>query len=97
MLWNVLMHGFMGYFGTGWFGFTVNGILLALGIAICTQGVDQFRLRKDYLKKLEDEKVPLDPAELKNFLLKSFAQNTLLCTVITVFIAEFSKAKNIGI
>ena len=89
------MHGFMGYFGTGWFGFSLNGLLMALGIAVCTQGVDQFRLKKDYLKKFETE--PVEPAELKSFLLKSFLQNTLICTAITIFIAELSKAKNIGL
>ena len=95
MYWNYFMHGFIGYFGTGWFTFSPKGIIYTLLIAIATQGVDVFRVRKEYLKKNENN--PKAAAELNRVLAQTFMKNTAICSAITIFVSEFARSNNWGI
>jgi hypothetical protein len=49
------MHAIMGYFGTGIFTWTTQGILIAVIVALCTQGVNLLQLKRDLLRKAEEE------------------------------------------
>ena len=55
MIWSIFMHAIMGYFGTTIFTWTTKGILFAVIVAICTQGVNLFQLKRDLLRKAEEE------------------------------------------
>lgn len=55
MIWGIFMHAFMGYFGTSVFTWTTQGILIAVGVAMATQGVNLFQLKRDLLRKAGEE------------------------------------------
>ncbi len=55
MIWGIFMHAFMGYFGTSVFTWTTQGILIAVAVAMATQGVNLFQLKKDLIRKAGEE------------------------------------------
>ncbi|MEE9542785.1 MAG: hypothetical protein V3V95_03245 [Thermodesulfobacteriota bacterium] len=55
MIWSIFMHAIMGYFGTSVFTWTTQGILIAVAVAIATQGVNLLQLKRDLLRKAEEE------------------------------------------
>lgn len=55
MIWGIFMHALMGYFGTSVFTWTTQGILIAVAIAIATQGVNLLQLKRDLLRKAGEE------------------------------------------
>lgn len=55
MIWSIFMHAIMGYFGTSVFTWTTQGILIAVAVAIATQGVNLFQLKRDLLRKATEE------------------------------------------
>lgn len=94
MIFSLIMHALIGYFGTGIFIFTPTGIALAVGIAIATQGVDVIRVKKLYIMKTKGK---YEKEVLKQHLIKSFVRNTAYCSALTIFVAEFSRANNMGL
>lgn len=55
MVWSIFMHAIMGYFGTTIFTWTAQGIIIALAVAMATQGVNLLQLKRDLLKKATEE------------------------------------------
>lgn len=55
MIWSIFMHAIMGYFGTTIFTWTTRGILFAVAVALATQGVNLLQLKRDLLRKAEEE------------------------------------------
>ncbi len=55
MIWSIFMHAIMGYFGTAVFTWTTKGIIIAVVVALCTQGVNLIQLKRDLLRKAEEE------------------------------------------
>jgi adenine/guanine phosphoribosyltransferase-like PRPP-binding protein len=55
MIWSIFMHAIMGYFGTTVFTWTTQGILIAIAVALATQGVNLFQLKRDLLRKAVEE------------------------------------------
>ena len=55
MIWSIFMHAIMGYFGTAVFTWTTQGILIAVAVALATQGVNLLQLKRDLLKKATEE------------------------------------------
>ena len=49
------MHAIMGYFGTTVFTWTTQGILIAVAVALATQGANLFQLKRDLIKKAAEE------------------------------------------
>jgi hypothetical protein len=55
MIWSVFMHAIMGYFGTTVFTWTTQGILIAVAVAIATQGLNLLQLKRDLIRKAGEE------------------------------------------
>lgn len=55
MIWSIFMHAIMGYFGTTIFTWTTQGIVIAVAVALATQGVNLLQLKRDLLKKAVEE------------------------------------------
>jgi hypothetical protein len=49
------MHAIMGYFGTTIFTWTTQGILIAVAVALATQGANLFQLKRDLIRKAAEE------------------------------------------
>ena len=55
MIWSIFMHAIMGYFGTTVFTWTTQGILIAVAVALATQGANLFQLKRDMIRKAAEE------------------------------------------
>jgi len=55
MIWSIFMHAIMGYFGTTVFTWSAQGIVIALAVALATQGVNLLQLKRDLLRKASEE------------------------------------------
>ena len=55
MIWSIFMHAIMGYFGTTVFTWSTNGILIAVIVALATQGANLFQLKRDLIRKASEE------------------------------------------
>ncbi len=104
MLWNVLMHIFIGLFGIQHFTLTMTGILFSILIVAFTQAAELVRFYMD--RKKEIGKLPAGESkakmeEFKNSLPRTlsgmFVQNMILYTAIVLTSAEVGRSTGYGI
>ena len=98
MLWNLMMHGLMGWLGAWYFLPTVERIGIAV-LAVCmTQAVDQARIRKEKMAEIDSlleagrgEMAKGLEQRLGRVLAVTYLQNVALYTIVLLLMAHAAR------
>lgn len=98
MLWNLMMHGLMGWLGAWYFLPTAERVWVAILVVCLTQAVDQVRIRKEKFAQVESlpkqeraEAARQLEQNLKRMLAITFVQNVVIYTVVILLTAHAAR------
>lgn len=104
MIWSSIMHALIGLFGITIFTLTPKGVVLAVLVACATQGSEMWRIHRETKRQIGEGPAKEREARLEEFqrnwpsmLKKLYPQKVIICSLITLVVAQLGRTYGIGI